>query len=214
MSNSKEIKNYDEMRKQQIRGVLSRKEVIEDILKDINCDSFKSFTALTNAVAKEYTKREGQAMNGSTLRRTDSKYRSLVDSYYRTEERVSTQSQDRETQLQEELLITQLELSKTLSELKSTRAALQNANTQMDKLRLSNLNSRIDESVQPKYSDEEVAAYKALVELARACEGSGIDIDGHSITTIDFDGSKILISQEKCPSFFKWYREQIKRRSI
>ncbi|ELV8701291.1 hypothetical protein ACEWAL_06700 [Vibrio parahaemolyticus] len=207
---SKEIKCYDEMVKHQINGVANRKAVIEGILRDMNCDSYSSFTALTDAVAAKFTKQEGEPMSGSTIRRKGSKYRSLVESYYKTEERIKKQFQNKESQLQEELMITQLELSKTSSELNSARKALQHANSEMDRLRLSDIESRTDEGVEQEYSDKEVAAYKVLVELVKACEESGLDIDGYQITTLGFQGVKTLISQEKCPAFFKWYREQLK----
>ncbi|HHC7250426.1 TPA: hypothetical protein ACN380_004197 [Vibrio parahaemolyticus] len=205
-----EIKCYDEMVKHQINGVVNRKAVIEDILRDMDCNSYSSFTALTDAVAAKFTKLKGEPMSGSTIRRKGSKYRSLVESYYKTEERIKKQFQNKESQLQEELMVTQLELSKTSSELNSTRMALQHANSEMDRLRLSDIESRTDEGVKQEYSDKEVAAYKVLVELVKACEDSGLDIDGYQITTLGFQGAKTLIRQEKCPAFFKWYREQLK----
>lgn len=207
---SKEINRYDEMIKHQMNGVVDRKRVIEDILKNIDCDSFSSFTALTDAVAERYTKLKGEPMSGSTIRRKGSKYRGLVESYYKTEDRIKKQFQNKESQLQEELMITQLELSKTSSKLNSTRMALQHANSEMDRLKLSDIASRTDRGREQEYSDKEVAAYKALVELVRACEDAGLEVDGYQITALSFQGAKTLIGQEKCPAFFKWYREQLK----
>ncbi|CAH6882704.1 hypothetical protein QFW85_14840 [Vibrio chagasii] len=205
-----EIKRYDEMVRYQRNVVVNRKVVIEEILKDMDCNSYSSFTALTDAVAAKFTELKGEPMSGSTIRRKGSKYRSIVESYYNTKERVKTQFQNKESLLQEELMVTQLELRKTSSELNSTRKALQYANTEMDRLKLSDIESRTDECAKQEYSDKEVAAYKVLVELVKVCEDSGLDIDGYQITTIDFQGVKTLISQDKCPTFFKWYREQLK----
>ncbi|KOO14438.1 hypothetical protein AKJ18_12870 [Vibrio xuii] len=205
-----EIKRYDEMVRYQRNGVVNRKVIIEEILKDMDCNSYSSFTALTDAVAAKFTELKGEPMSGSTIRRKGSKYRSIVESYYNTKERVKRQFQNKESLLQEELMVTQLQLSRTSSELNSTRKALQHANTEMDRLKLSDIESRTDECVKQEYSDKEVAAYKVLVELVKACEDSGLDIDGYQITTLDFQGAKTLISQDKCPAFFKWYREQLK----
>ncbi|MCS0234015.1 hypothetical protein [Vibrio alginolyticus] len=207
---SKDIKCYDEMLKHQMKGVFDRKTVIERILRDLDCDSYSSFTALTNAVADRYTKQKGEPMSGSTLRRNDSKYRLLVESYYNTEARMKMQSQNKESQLQEQLMISELQLSQATAELNATRKALQNANSEIDRLKLSDIQSRTDGGLIQEYSDKEVAAYKVLVELVKACDEAGLELDGYQITTLGLQGVKTLINQEKCPSFFKWYREQLK----
>ncbi|MGI9849316.1 hypothetical protein [Vibrio vulnificus] len=207
---SNEIKCYDEMIKHQLNGVINRKAVIEDILRDMDCNSYSSFTALTDAVAAKFTELKGEPMNGSTIRRKGSKYRSLVESYYKTEERIKKQFQNKESQLQEELMITQLELSKTLSDLSLTRKALQHANSEMDRLRLSDIESRTDGGIKQEYSDKEVAVYKVLVELMKTCEEFGLELEDYQIIKLDFQGNKTLIGQEKCPAFFKWFREQPK----
>ncbi|MCR9412806.1 hypothetical protein NB471_09555 [Vibrio alginolyticus] len=207
---SKDIKCYDEMLKHQMKGVFDRKTVIERILRDLDCDSYSSFTALTNAVADRYTKQKGEPMSGSTLRRNDSKYRLLVESYYNTEARMKKQSQNKESQLQEQLMISELQLSQATSDLNATRKALQAANSEIDRLKLSDIQSRTDGGLIQEYSDKEVAAYKVLVELVKACDEAGLELDGYQITTLGLQGVKTLINQEKCPSFFKWYREQLK----
>ncbi|EOB3573188.1 TPA: hypothetical protein NGS68_003311 [Vibrio parahaemolyticus] len=207
---SKDIKCYDEMLKHQMKGVFDRKTVIERILRDLDCDSYSSFTALTNAVADRYTKQKGEPMSGSTLRRNDSKYRLLVESYYNTEARMKKQSQNKESQLQEQLMISELQLSQATADLNATRKALQNANSEIDRLKLSDIQSRTDGGLIQEYSDKEVAAYKVLVELVKACDEAGLELDGYQITTLGLQGVKTLINQEKCPSFFKWYREQLK----
>ncbi|AMF98734.1 hypothetical protein AL538_13940 [Vibrio harveyi] len=202
-------KCYDEMRKRQNNGVVSRKAIIEEVLSNLDCGSFDSFTALTDTIAEKITELEGRPMSGSTIRRKGSKYRSLVESYYLTEERERRKIQSNESRLQEELMLAQLELSKLQSNLKSARLALQHANSEMDRLRLQGIESRTDLSSEKEYSDKEVAAYQTITELVKACEDSGLVNDGYQITSLGFQGAKVLIGKDKCPAFFKWYREQL-----
>ncbi|ROR69461.1 hypothetical protein EDB59_0089 [Vibrio crassostreae] len=208
---SNEIKCYDGMVNHQVSGVISRKKVIEDILRDMDCNSFTSFTALTDAVAAKFTALKGEPMSGSTIRRKGSKYKSLVESYYKTEERIKSQFKDKEAQLEEELMLTQLELSQTTERLNDARKALISNNTEMDRLRLSNIESRTAEGSEQKFSEKEVAAYKAMLELVNAYDDFGVEMDGYCITGMGGYGDvKTLIGENKCPAFFQWYREQLK----
>ncbi len=208
---SNEIKCYDGMVNHQVSGVISRKKVIEDILRDMDCNSFASFTALTDAVAARFTALKGEPMSGSTIRRKGSKYKSLVESYYKTEERIKSQFKDKEAQLEEELMLTQLELSKATERLNDARKALVSNNTEMDRLRLSNIGSRTAEGSKQKFSEQEVLAYKAMLELVKAYGDFGVEIDAYSITGMGgFGDVKTLIGENKCPAFFQWYREQLK----
>ncbi len=204
----KKVKCHDEMRLKQMKTVSERKEVINEILRDMNCDYYDSFTALTDAVASRYQEITNTPMSGSTIRRKSSAYRALTESYYKTEERVKAQYQDRESQLEQELLLTQLDLSNTSEELKEARRALQMAHCEMDNLRLEDINSRTESGVKEEYSAEEVAAYKVILELVKAFDEYGVSTDGYNISKLDMNfNTKNLIATEKCPQFFKWYRE-------
>lgn len=204
----KEVKCYDAMVKEKILESDSRKAAIEKIVIDLDCSSFSSFTKLTEKIAEIYTKQQGTPMSGSTIRRKGSPYRNLVKSYYDTPERLKNKQLSMEAKLQEELLITKLELSKTATELNSTRKALQNAHTQMELLKFDDIEARTDQSGAKEYSDNEVAAYKALVQLVQACDAAGVELDNYQISLLSLRGQKTIIDHEKLPSFFKWYREQ------
>ncbi|TON99956.1 hypothetical protein CGH46_23025, partial [Vibrio parahaemolyticus] len=59
-----------------------------------------------------------------------------------------------------------------------------------------------------EYSDNEVAAYNALVQLVQACNAAGVELDDFQISQLSLTGQKkTIINQEKLPAFFKWYRE-------
>ncbi|OEE68062.1 hypothetical protein A1OO_20240 [Enterovibrio norvegicus FF-33] len=205
---SKEVKSHDEMRLKQMKTVSERKEVLKDILHDMNCDYYDSFTALTEAVASRYQEITNTLMSGSTIRRKNSAYRALVESYYKTEARVQARYQDREFQLEQELLLTQLDLANAIEELKETRRALQVAHSKMDNVWIEDINSRTEGGVKEEYPSGEVAAYKVLLELVKAFDEYGVSIDGYNISKLDMNfNTKSLVLNEKCPQFFKWYRE-------
>ncbi|EIU6825704.1 hypothetical protein L5176_002206 [Vibrio parahaemolyticus] len=205
---TKEVKCYDLMVKGKIAESHSRKVVIEKILRDLDCNSFSSFTKLTEKIAEIYTKQEGTPLSGSTIRRKGSPYKSLVESYYNTPERFKNEQFSVEAKLQEKLLITELELSKANTQLDSTRKALQNAHAKMDQLRFDDIEARTDQAGAKEYSDNEVAAYNALVQLVQACNAAGVELDDFQISQLSLTGQKkTIINQEKLPAFFKWYRE-------
>ncbi|MFA1574116.1 hypothetical protein [Vibrio cyclitrophicus] len=205
----KKVNAHDEMVLLKKKGVAARKKVIEEeILRSMDCDYYPNITQLAVAVADRYVQLTNDKISSSTLLRETSPYRTLLNRYYKTEKRIRGEYQNREAELEEDLLMAELELNKLRSDLADARKALSRCHEEMDLLRFEDINERSAEGVAPEYSECEISAYMAMLELVNASKDFGIQIDGYNITKMDFTGcSTVLIKTEKCPVFFKWFRE-------
>ncbi len=205
----KKVNAHDEMVLLKKKGVAARKKVIEeDILRSMDCDYYPNITQLAVSVADRYVQLTNDKISSTTLLRETGPYRTLLNRYYKTEKRIRGEYQNREAELEEDLLMAELELNKLRSDLADARKALSKSHEEMDVLKHENINGRTAEGVVPEYSENETSAYMAMFELVNASNDFGIQIDGYSITKMGFTGaSTVLIKTEKCPAFFKWFRE-------
>ncbi|MEZ8602743.1 hypothetical protein [Vibrio splendidus] len=205
----KKVNAHDEMVLLKKKGVAARKKVIEEeILRSMDCDYYSNITQLAVAVADRYVQLTNDKISSTTLLRETSPYRTLLNRYYKTEKRIRGEYQNREAELEEDLLMAELELNKLRSDLADARKALSRCHEEVDLLRFEDINERSAEGVAPEYSECEISAYMAMLELVNASKDFGIQIDGYNITKMDFTGySTVLIKTEKCPVFFKWFRE-------
>ncbi|TKG04210.1 hypothetical protein [Vibrio sp. F13] len=205
----KKVNAHDEIVLLKKKGVAARKKVIEEeILRSMDCDYYPNITQLAVAVADRYVQLTNDKISSTTLLRETSPYRTLLNRYYKTEKRIRGEYQNREAELEEDLLMAELELNKLRSDLADARKALSRCHEEMDLLRFEDINERSAEGVAPEYSECEISAYMAMLELVNASKDFGIQIDGYNITKMDFTGfSTVLIKTEKCPVFFKWFRE-------
>ncbi|MFL7015476.1 hypothetical protein AB6D16_009270 [Vibrio cyclitrophicus] len=205
----KKVNAHDEIVLLKKKGVAARKKVIEEeILRSMDCDYYPNITQLAVAVADRYVQLTNDKISSTTLLRETSPYRTLLNRYYKTEKRIRGEYQNREAELEEDLLLAELELNKLRSDLADARKALSRCHEEMDLLRFEDINERSAEGVAPEYSECEISAYMAMLELVNASKDFGIQIDGYNITKMDFTGfSTVLIKTEKCPVFFKWFRE-------
>ena len=210
---------YSPMLIEKERKVQTRKDRIEKILRSLDCDLYPTLTALTEAIARRYNEiystqdisseihPRRDLLSGSTLRRKNSPYRTLVASFYKTEERIKIQLRSKEAQLAEENLILRSELAAMRSESQNLKAALENAHQEIERQRLNSITSRTASGVTPKYSDAEIMAYKAILLLFEAGRSSsGFEIKNDSITQISLRGDITIVDESRCPLFFSWYK--------
>lgn len=190
-----------------------RKERIEKIVRDIDCDLYGNITLLIKEIVKRYNAKYTQDLDGekplntSTLLRKNSHYRTMIESFYKTEQRVRVKIRSKEAQLLEENLILKADLSSARSELANIRAAHQQLLTDTQRLRLNDISSRTDK-ITEKYSKEEIAAYMAILRIFQAGkDSSAFKLTDTAFVHEDFEGEVPVFGADTCPRFFAWYQD-------
>lgn len=211
---------YSAMLLGQGKQVQVRKERIEKILISLDCDLYPSLTALTEAIVRRYNEiyfipdnsvdinHRKDLLNGSTLRRRNSPYRALVESFYKSEERMKIQLRSKKAQLSEENLILRSDIATLRNECLNLKEALKSAHQEMDLLRSKGLASRTAAGVTPKHTDAEINAFNAILLLLEAGRSSsGFSLSDCAITQVSFSGDITVVDESRCPNFFNWYRK-------
>lgn len=191
--------------------VQKRLEKLESILRRLDCDSYKSETALTNVLAKRYSDETGDKMDGSTLRRQSSPYKLLVKSFFETGGRIKRLNQSEEHRRREELAIAKSKNYELGLQIKHLQKSLADALAQNDKFKLEDLKGRTDSASvnEDVYTTTEIEAFIAIRRLIKVGEDtSGFEITENKVTYLsrNFE-NKSVFTLVDCPKFFEWYRK-------